>query len=225
MSKKVRSAAQKAATKRMLQARWGTRKTNPAKRAKKRRSTSLASVKRHGSPVSVKTWKSSGYARNPIKRRRRNPIGRLNLGGIVGNTIVPAATAATGAIALDIAYNFIPLPENLKSGPLRHVVKAAGAIGLGIVAGMVVKKETAKQLAAGAMTVVMYNAFREVLTRFAPNLGLGAYLDEGSSEDGISAYLDGAYDEATTSIGMDGAYDLSGTYDLSAATDGEFTEY
>lgn len=228
MAKKRRSAAQKAATARMLAAnrarRSGKKRTVRAKSTRRRRrSSTLQSVKRHGRPASARAFHAAGYSRNPARRKlrryRRNPIGgALNLGNIVTGTLMPAATAATGAIALDVAFGYLPLPDMLKTGPMRHVVKGAGAIALGVVAGMVVKRETAKQFAAGAMTVVMYNAMKEVLARFAPNVAMGAYLSE-NGDDGVGAYLSDAYTDATSESTINGAYDLGQTYDLNGAYD------
>lgn len=122
----------------------------------------------------------SAPARNPRRRRhhryRRNPRRAFNIMGIVQDTVIPAATAAGGAIALDVVWNFLPVPAMLKVGPMRYVAKGAGAIAMGMVAGMVVPPATARAFTAGAMTVVMYEALKEMLGTFVPGLALsGAY--------------------------------------------------
>jgi hypothetical protein len=229
MAKKRRSPAQLAndarlgrmakarAKARRTGSRTTTAKTAPAKRRKyKRNPTSIVHAGTR-KPVSKKAWRASGYRRNPIKR-----AGGM-LGNIVNDTLIPAATAAGGALALDIAWGFLPIPANLKTGPLRHAVKGAGAIGLGMVAGMVVSKKTAQQLSLGAMTVVVYNAYRDMLAQFAPGVALGAYMEEPiPAGNGMGAYLEGiaqADDNGTS-------YDLGGNddaYDLGATVEGDYS--
>lgn len=157
---------------------------NPRKRRKAKAKTRVA-----------KTTAKRRYARNPIavanpkKRRkyRRNPIA---MKGIMA-PIMPAATAAAGAIGLDLAWGMIgsKLPASLSTGPVRHVVKAVGALGLGALAAMVLKKETANNLAVGALTVVMHGAMRETLQTMNPEMKLGEYGDE---MDGFAMYVDQA---------------------------------
>jgi len=159
---------------------------NPRKR--KRKSSKRKSAKRRKSTtVTVRT--------NPRKRRRKvsayrkrrgNPAGR----GIVKNQLIPAATAAGGALALDLIWGYAPIPENLKMGPLKHLVKGAGAIGLGMLAGMVTNKSTAQALSTGALTVVMHSAMRDTVTRFAPAIQLGEYLDDDGMGEYLAEYLE-----------------------------------
>ncbi len=182
-SRKSRSPAQRAATRKLV-AR-NKRKSNPAP-ARRRRSVSV--VKRRRTPARRVT----AAARK--RRYKRNPA-RRGITGIVNSTLIPAAVAASGAVSLDILWNFLPLPETLKTGPLRHIAKGAGAIGLGLLAGMVVNKKTAGQLATGALTVVTYNAMREMMARFMPTVNMG-YYSAGMTAGTMGAYVDngmGAY--------------------------------
>ena len=212
--KKPRSAAQRAATRKMLEARWGKkRRKNPARKTTRRRSTgTMRSIvsRRTGKPVSRQTWSRSPYRRNPRPRAGM-------LGNIVNNTVIPALVAGGGAIALDLAWGFLPIPEQVKTGPMRHAAKGLGAIGLGFVAGMVLPKKTAQNLSTGAMTVVVYNAYRDMLARFAPTVALGAYLEEPiPAGNGMGAYLaqEGSGALALEDQSMGGGYDLGGTFDL-----------
>ncbi|MDH5654201.1 MAG: hypothetical protein OEZ39_20280 [Gammaproteobacteria bacterium] len=156
---------------------------NPGKRGGKKtgKRASKRSGKRSGKAMALR--KRNPMAANPKKRgryRRRNPAGRrgFNLKTIFKNQVIPAATAGAGAVVLDVGYGFLPIPENLKMGPMRHVVKGAAAIGLGMLAGMVVKKPTAEQLATGALTTVFHQAYRDLLAQFAPQIALGVYETE-----------------------------------------------
>lgn len=180
---------------------------------RKRRKTTKKKVVKRRSPV-------RRVAKRAVSKRRRNPIRRkAGIMGIVQSTVMPAATAAAGAIGLDVVWGMAPIPENLKTGPMRHVVKAAGAIGLGMIAEMVVKKSTASQFATGALTVVMHQAMREGMTRFAPNIQLGEYVDEGgemgyygagvNAGDSMGMYLD----QPAAPTETVGSYDPMGAYD------------
>jgi len=135
--------------------------------------------------VAKKTKKSRKYKRNPVhvpkhssKRRkyRRNPsrgLGKFSVQGFAKNTLMPSAIGAAGALGLDVLIGFLPLPPNLKTGPMRSVVRIAGAVALGIVAGMVVKKETAANIAAGAVTVTLYDVLKGAVQTAMPTLQLG----------------------------------------------------
>lgn len=226
---KRRSKAQVAATKKLVELNRAKRKAKPAggkvmarKRRSKRKSNpvrTLKSVRRHGKPASRAAFRKSGYSRNPIRsrriKRRSNPIAKLGLGGIVKNTIMPAAVGAGGAITLDLLWSFLPIPVSIKTGPMRHAAKGVGAIGLGLLAGMLIKKDTANALATGAMTVVMYNAAREAVAQFAPNIALGEYMAIESQPVGMGEFLEGHSD----GIELDGIgteiddYSMNGLYD------------
>lgn len=146
---------------------------NPRKR-KRRKTTKRKAVARRRPATRRRV--------STTRRRRRNPIRRRGIQGILNNTVMPAAIAGVGAVGLDVVWNYAPVPEALKAGPMRYLAKAAGAIGLGYVAGMVTKKSTADQLAAGAMTVVMYQAMKDGMARFAPGVQMGEYMSGYDNE-------------------------------------------
>lgn len=196
---------------------------NPRKRkSKAKRKTS----RRKRNPVSPANA-ARAMAANPRRkrrgfaRRRRNPAGRAGIGGMIQKNVVPAVTAAGGALALDIVWGMLPLPEQVKTGAVRHVAKAAGALAVGFLAQNIVKRETAQLMTLGMLTTITHGAMREMVTRFAPQLALGMVNDE------LAAY-DDAYMSAVTydSTGMGYispspvADDLSGYQDdvLSAVT-------
>jgi len=144
---------------------------NPRKRKAKRK------VKRKTKRrlVSVAKRKSSvvrKYKRNPIRRKKSG------IGGMLKDTIMPSAMAAGGAIGLDVVMGYLPIPENLKTGPMRHLVKGAGAIGLGMLAGMFLKPKTAELITTGALTVTLHAAGKEAMTRFAPNVRMASVDDD-----------------------------------------------
>jgi hypothetical protein len=99
---------------------------------------------------------------------------------------------AGGALVLDVAWGYLPIPLTLKTGVLRHVAKGAGALALGYLANMVTTKSTADQMVRGAMTVVVHGAMREAAQQFMPNVpldGLGYY--SAGMPAGVGAYVDG----------------------------------
>lgn len=126
------------------------------------------------------------YVSNPRRRRRparkrrstarrrykRNP---LSMKGAVNSLVIPALQAGAGAVLLDVAWGFVPIPETIKSGPMRHVAKGLGAIVLGQVVGMVASKRIGNTVALGALTVTAYNAIRELTAQFLPQVPLGYY--------------------------------------------------
>lgn len=133
--------------------------------------------------------------------------------GIINNQLMPALLGGAGAVGNDMLFNVIPLPVMLKIGPMRHLGKAATAIGIGFVASFFATKKTADQLAAGALTVVGYNVVRELVSRFAPGIAMGEYLDPGlgwygagldpGAGNGMGVYLDpGVGNIPGTGVGM-----------------------
>lgn len=114
------------------------------------------------------------------RRRLRNPRfgGKLSVGGIM-RQLVPAATGAVGAVGLDVALAYLPIPDQYKTGWLGTGVKIAGAIGLGMLAGRFVGKEKGKLFTAGALTVIAYQVVRNLASQTL-----------GQSVKGLSGYSD-----------------------------------
>jgi len=155
------------------------------------------------------------------KRYRRNPIKKKGIMGILQNTVMPSAIAAGGAVGLDVIMGYLPIPATLKTGPMRHLAKGAGAIGMGMLASMFLKPKTAELITTGALTVVMHDAGKGLVTRFAPNIRLSSVDDELESlaymspgmvmgdAPGMDGYLAG-YVESGPELGE---YEM-GEYDL-----------
>lgn len=131
--------------------------------------------------------------------RRRNPIRLPKLGlGRLKSQVMPALVGGAGAVGNDLLYNAIvnnlpattPMLAQLQTGYLRHVGKAASAMLLAWVAGMVLGRQKGDQIGAGALTVVGYNVVKDVLVRFGPaGLNLGIYLDRPMGNLGrVGAY-------------------------------------
>jgi hypothetical protein len=95
--------------------------------------------------------------------------------GMVNKWVIPSLQAGAGAVLLDVVWGYVPVPAQLKTGPLRHVAKGAGAIALGWGVGQIAGKRMGDTMALGALTVTAYNAIRELMQTYAPGITLGYY--------------------------------------------------
>lgn len=142
---------------------------NPARRKKRRKKTTRKRPTRR-----------RARRRNPApaRRRRRRSNPRMT-GAKVQRQLTTATTGAVGALALDIALAYIPLPANLQTGIVGKAVKGLGAIALGVVANRLgVKAENANRMAEGALTVQIHGIGKELLTQFAPGIAMSAYVGD-----------------------------------------------
>ena len=148
----------------------------------KRRKATRKVARRRRTSVAVKVnprRRRRSYSVARRSKRRRNP----SLRGITG-TIVPTIKAgvigASGAIGLDLLIGFLAskLPTQLQTGYGLTATKIAGAIGIGMLGGMVMRGRGA-DLAKGAMTVVLHDELKKVLQAQFPTLQLGEYFSAG----------------------------------------------
>lgn len=196
---KQRTAAQKAATRKMIAANRARRKParKAAPRRAKRRAAPVASAARRSSPKRRKARRSvtsapvASRAGRQLRYRRRNPVG--GIGDFVQSTLMPSVIGGGGALALDVLLGVLPLPDAIKTGPMAPVAKVAGAVGLGILAGFVTSKRTAQQIAAGALTVTLYNVAKAGLVKMTGGKipGLSSYDPESVGEY-VGEYVDGS---------------------------------
>lgn len=156
----------------------------PAVRRRRRRNpTAARSVARYtGGRVGVtrRANPRRSYRRRPTRGRRslrayrRNPGGgRMTMRSVMNQIVVPSFQAGLGALALDMAWGFVPVPLEWKVGNLRHVVKGGGAIVLGMVAQQLLGAQMGRNIAMGALTVTFHDAMRDMVSQFAPNIPLG----------------------------------------------------
>lgn len=208
--KKKRSPAQKAATRRMLAARKAgqskrkrnTIRTAPVakktKRKRKYKTRAVARVRRKSNP-SVRARRSRRYRHNPMRMN--------SMTGFTKHTLMPSVVGAAGALGLDVILGFLPIPVQFKTGPMRAIVKIAGAVGVGILASNFMKRETAHQIAAGAITVTLYDVMKGYLQQAMPTLPLSeadvmfeeypnlSYAGAGQTVDGMDQYVSGMSSE------------------------------
>lgn len=218
MAKKQRTPAQKRATAKLVAANRARAKGKPVSRAKpaaKRRAKSggyaIASVapkRRKSRPFT--SAKVASDAGRKLRYRRRNPIGS----GFIGDVLVPSAIGGGGALALDVIMGMLPIPATMKTGPMAPIVKVAGAVALGYAAKFALSRKTAEQIAAGAITVTLYNVAKAALVKAGkgkiPGLSeyVGAYPDalfydasSGAMVNGMGEFVSGP--EEAPAMGFD----------------------
>lgn len=198
---KRRSAAQKRATAKLVAASKARAKARRVARRKPATGYTVGNVpirRRRMNPIRRRRAAPATRRSNPILgSRRRSPVRRRNpivrkgfFGKVLDRTVMPAVSAAGGALLLDTAWAYLPLPANLKNGPLKHLVKGAGAVALGELAAMVVSRKTADNMAVGALTVVMHSAGRELMGKYTPTVrmdGMG-YMSPAVVANGMGYY-------------------------------------
>lgn len=128
-----------------------------------------------------------------VTRFRRNPmdsyLGGVTNGDFLGGTLMPAATGAAGALALDVALGYLPLPDAMTTGPMNIVTRIAGAIGIGMIGKAIGGKRFGENMMAGAIVVTLYDVGKEQLADMMsggddgsmgwinPAPGVGMYVD------------------------------------------------
>lgn len=172
-SRKARSPAQKAATRKMLAANRARK--NPAKHRARKAHHAVA----RRNPA--KRYAVKHHAR----RTRRNPIS-AHLGSIKA-LVTGAGIGAAGALGVDVAFGFVQsyLPASLSTEK-----DAAGATNYGyylakgataVAAAMALKKligpGRAAQVATGSLTVTLYRAMAQFLASTVPSVKLGMHLN------------------------------------------------
>lgn len=201
--KKTRTAAQRAATAKLVRLNK-SRKAGPARRARPARKATAPARRRPRRAAPAAKSSRRKYARSSapaasaagrtLRYRRPNPT----IGDFLTDTLLPSAVGGAGALALDVALAMLPLPPAMKTGPMAPLIKVAGAVGLGMLAGQFMGRKTGEQVAAGALTVTIYNVARAALVRLGggkiPGLSMypDGYMAEYMSDDDALAlgYID-----------------------------------
>lgn len=157
---------------------------NPRRRRRRKTTTRRRRSVARRNPVAAnprrrrKTYAKRRVTRRVTRRRRRNPARRITARTIQRQLTV-ATQGALGAIGLDVALAYIPLPANMTGPFLTPVIKGLGAVGLGAVAGMMgVRAETANRMTEGALTVQLHTIGKTMLSQFMPAIPLSAYTNE-----------------------------------------------
>jgi hypothetical protein len=166
-SRKHRSPAQKAATRRMLAANRAKFGVNPSRRRRRR-------VKHHAVAAAPRRH----YRRNPARRSRRSY--RRNpsiLSGAMGhdaiNLLKAGAIGGAGALGVDLIMGQVKgfLPASMQTpadsaGSMNYgyfAVKGALALALGIYGRKIMPAAMAGQMAEGSLTVMAYTLMRPMI--------------------------------------------------------------
>lgn len=182
---------------------------------RKRRATKKRKIRRN---PAAKAAPRVAAKSNPIRRRRRPAVAayrsirrraRRNPDGRLMGQIMNAAVGGAGAVAVDVIQGYLPLPTALRTGYMPYVVKAGLGFALGAF-GRDILGQNAARMGAGAMTVALYGALKQLTAGVLPGasvasgatvagLGygsptpvLGEYLTgPGSRMNGLGAYITG----------------------------------
>lgn len=209
------------------------------RRSRKARSHRRPAGARTAVGYTVGTRKVRRRKLNPHRRhsrhRRRNPSLR-GLTGQIMPTVKAGAWGAAGALGLDVLWglvvNQLPSVAAYLTNPyVGFAAKAAGAVAVGAVGGKVAKGK-GRELAVGAMTVIVHDFLKTTLQGMAPtlfgpggSLPLGAYLSGGGmSAEGLGAYLSGSAPIVGTATIPQAYLPFAGSSGSSGTADGVYAE-
>lgn len=195
--RKTRSAAQRAATAKMLAANRRRRNPKSRKSAKRRRNPAPLTVMHKANPIRRKR-RASARRRNPISFRRIMSGGGSGTG--VSTMLKNAALGAVGATAINTAIGRLPLPASLMVGRVSYLTRAGVAIGLGILAEKtrLLGAGTLAKMVEGSLTVTLYDAIRAEAAAAGVNLGGMGYYLPGRGASAVPS----ASGNATPRLGM-----------------------
>jgi len=154
---------------------------NPSKANGRRRKAK----RKFSFPVIAAARRSKGRKRNPGPAVSVRGAAPSSIGGQVKN----ATLGAVGGLGIDVVMGAVAkrAPSQLTTGPARHLLKAAVALGLGLVGTKVLKSGMVGTMVQGGLTITLHDAAKEMLLR---NAGVGEYID-GMVND-MGEYIDGA---------------------------------
>lgn len=199
---------------------FGKRSARKAAAAPRRRRRASGGKRRPAVGYVVGSRRIRRRKLNPrrVSRRRRHSNPRFSIGGITSQ-LMPAVYGAGGALALDVALGYIPLPAMLQTGYARHATRIVGALGIGWLGRKFLGSKGAAA-GAGALTVAVYGLLKDVAVQATAGKvkGLGDY--EEIQVDGyydpapqIGAYMQSGVGAYMSGDGVDSSYDNVGGMD------------
>lgn len=188
---------------------------NPVRR-KKRRTMSAKQRKYFGKRTRrrvtrVRRNPISLAAPSPVRRRRRSSRRRAyvakarsyyrrargsDFGTFLSSTLIPAGVGAAGALAIDMAWGRLPIPNNMKTGAMAPVTRIAAAVALGYGVRAIAGKKFGDEAMAGAITVTLYDLLKAQIAPSVPATpattgafvnGLGYY--SAATQAGLGVYV------------------------------------
>ena len=110
------------------------------------------------------------HVKRAARRYRRNPSPRM---GALMPLLTESLQGALGAVVVNAAFSFLPLPATLKTGTVSNVTKGALAVGLGM---LMPRNRMIAHMVKGSLTLTMYDAVKGVVGTAIPGMaGLGYY--------------------------------------------------
>lgn len=122
---------------------------------------------------------------------------------------MPAVIGAGGALLLDMAYPYIPIPAGISGNPWGALaIRAAGAVGIGFAVGMVAGRKYGREATIGALLVTAYDGIKGFMAESAAAATPPA--SASTSNDNAAAYV--GYYSAARSAGGDPRRSRMGAY-------------
>lgn len=149
---------------------------NPRRRRRRKTTKARSNPVRRRRAAPARRTRRTYARRNPARRYRRRSGNMTS--NFMNKTLVPAAGGALGALAVDVAWGFLPVPAQFKTGMLAPFAKMGGAVAVGWGLSQFTSKATGRMVMAGAITVSLYNLFRNLTQQMLPQVPLG-YVQAG----------------------------------------------
>jgi hypothetical protein len=174
--------------------------------------------RRRRAPMTAKQLKYFGPRRTRVTRARRNPspaaparaassprrrrfhkarhyasrarvrFSEAGIGNWITGQILPAGIGAAGALALDVAWPYLPIPASWQGSAFSPLLRIAGAAGIGFAASSLMGRKFGREVANGAMIVTLYDIGKEYLANTLPP---PAALPAPAAADGAGVYIPG----------------------------------
>ncbi len=169
--------------KRKRKSRSGKRRT-AAQRAATRKLVAFMKRRRSGRKSRARKSSPSTTGVSTMKRRyRRNPISKKSVSVSVNSAMAllkPAAAGAAGALALNGIVNYTPIPDMLKAGKMMYVTRSVLALLIGVVGSKVGPlRPYARSMALGGLTVTLADLGKELASGTGVNLSGVGYINPG----------------------------------------------
>lgn len=190
----------------------GLRRYWASRRAKRRATASPRRRRRRSRRASLpmvaprRRRRAANVRRIRRRSRRINPrfsLGGLSVRGVLSN-LAPAAIGGAGALGVDVALAYLPLPDQLKSGWLNTLTRVGAAFAVGIGVGMLTDKRKGQIATLGGLTVIAYDVIKGAVRDNFPDVkGTGGVADY--QDYTVGAYMNGGGAPALPAPGT-GAY-------------------
>lgn len=181
---------------------------NPLPAVRRRRSSAPRRRRAAAAPVA----RRRRVRRNPLPMFRRRSGKRSGITGSFMSAAVPALVGAGGALLLDFAYPYLPIPATMQTNPIAGLaIRAAGAVGIGLTVGMVAGKRYGREAMIGALLVTAYDGIKGwMATSAAASTPAGVTNDNSSTAANAAAYV--GYYSAARNVGGDPRRHRMGAY-------------